>query len=196
MKLNVYYNIYRISRVPKGHHIIIDQSWTLDEDHPTFKTFDEADEAVRNQLEIDRENGYCVIAKEDVGFIGYVISQTINYGVPSDLCVYPLCTREVGEPVFNDPVSPYNSVPRDYVYELEDAQFDRQVKDDTIKNIRRHSVTFTEHELDALSEVFHCFKDTFRCSPGMIHKAMALEKTLSQQTNGVYQPDTTYDCQN
>jgi hypothetical protein len=41
--------------------------------------------------------------------------------------------------------------------------------------------------------VFHEFKDLHRGHPADVKAVMEIEKKLTEQTNGVYQADTTYD---
>ena len=164
-----------------------------DEGGLKFDTYNEAEEAVENQLEIDRENGYSVVGKPCVGFRAYLIVKTSDNENTADvlLTIFPLATEEIAEPIFE--ASEYKDVERIYLYDEDDADFDRQVKEDEKKNNRIHKVTLTEFELETISEIFHEYKDAYRTTPEYLFKVMAIEKQLTDQTNGVYQADTTYD---
>lgn len=188
--LTSFYYLYTLSRVPKYNAFTATSPTYNDKDGVKYKTYEEAITAVRQALEDAREQGYCVTNDRDGGFLAYAVA----HKTPTQdyiMLIAPLCTEEVGESVF--PNSTFKDEHITYYYTVEDAKFDRQVKDDTLKNIRKHTVVFTEFELEMLSEIMHGYKDYNRGDSHSILSAMAVEKTLTEQTNGLYQADTTYD---
>ena len=54
-------------------------------------------------------------------------------------------------------------------------------------------ITLTQSQLSYLADVFHNYKDCYRECEYMIKDAMEFEQELVKQTNGLYDPDTTYD---
>lgn len=54
-------------------------------------------------------------------------------------------------------------------------------------------IELTKLNLETISDVFHEFKDLHRGHPADVKAVMEIEKKLTEQTNGVYQADTTYD---
>lgn len=89
-----------------------------DEGELKFDTYNEAEEAVENQLEIDQENGYRVIGKPGLGFLAYTVCLE---GEEKDtpITIFPLATEEIAEPIFN--ASEYKDVERIYLYDEDDA---------------------------------------------------------------------------
>lgn len=47
--------------------------------------------------------------------------------------------------------------------------------------------------LELLSDILHSYKDIHRCNDEEVIRVMKLEKEISKATNGLYNPDTTYD---
>lgn len=187
-----FFHIDNLSTIPVPNSPVYkNMGWAFsDEGNIEFQTYEEAEEAVSNQLDIDRENGYSVVGVPGRGFHAYIISKTVGE-VDTPLAIFPLATEVVAEPIFE--ASEYKAVERIYLYDEEDADFDQQVKDAERKNNRIHGVVLTEFELETISEIFHEYKDAYRTTPEYLHKVMAIEKQLTEQTKGVYQADTTYD---
>lgn len=55
------------------------------------------------------------------------------------------------------------------------------------------TVELTDKQLETLAVIMHEFKDYNRGDKSMVLPAMEIEKELTEQTNGVYQADTSYD---
>ena len=55
------------------------------------------------------------------------------------------------------------------------------------------TITLTQDQLAYLADVFHNYKDCYRDCKSMIEDAMEFEESLKKQTNGLYDPDPTYD---
>jgi len=51
----------------------------------------------------------------------------------------------------------------------------------------------THEQLELMNDIFHSFKDFHRNSRETILRVMDLESALTRETNGEYQPDTTYN---
>lgn len=51
----------------------------------------------------------------------------------------------------------------------------------------------TPEQLDLMCDIFHSYKDYNRNFRETILKVMELESALTSETNGEYQPDTTYN---
>lgn len=94
-----------------------------DEGELKFDTYNEAEEAVENQLEIDLENGYRVIGKPRMGFFAYAVCLEGEYK-DTPISIFPLATEEIAEPIFN--ASEYKDVERIYFYDEDDAESDRE----------------------------------------------------------------------
>ncbi len=60
--------------------------------------------------------------------------------------------------------------------------------------LQEFPVFLTREELETLSEVFHGYKDYNRGSRDLLLLAQGIEARLVKQTEGAYEPDTTYDC--
>ena len=193
--MNEFFIIKQLNTLPLPNSpVYTDMAYAFsDGGYIKFPTYAEAEEAVENQLEIDRENGYSVIGRPCIGFHAYLIVKTSDSEDFTDvpLTIFPLAIEEIAEPIYD--ASEYKTVERIYLYDKEDADFDQKVKDDEKKNNRIHKVTRTEFELETISEIFHEYKDAYRTTPEYLFKVMAIEKQLTDQTNGVYQADTTYD---
>lgn len=59
--------------------------------------------------------------------------------------------------------------------------------------MRNFWLQLTAKDLEFLRDIFHESKDYNRGWAEHIREVMALEAKLSEQTGGVYEPDTTYD---
>lgn len=57
----------------------------------------------------------------------------------------------------------------------------------------KHIIALEDSELEIIRNVMHEYKDVYRGTKEYILPVMALEKNLSSQTAGAYDPDTTYD---
>ena len=60
----------------------------------------------------------------------------------------------------------------------------------------RNEVILTHKQLELISLICHCYKDYHRGCTDEILEVMDFEKSLTNQTQGVYQADTTYDVKN
>ena len=58
---------------------------------------------------------------------------------------------------------------------------------------REYKVRLTKGALDTLADALHSFKDHNRGDREKILAVMRIEKTLTEQTGGTYEPDTTYN---
>lgn len=59
----------------------------------------------------------------------------------------------------------------------------------------RHVIILTNEQLTLLSDICHEYKDIHRGEAKNIRPVMRLEKNITNQTAGVYEPDTAYDIQ-
>lgn len=62
-----------------------------------------------------------------------------------------------------------------------------------LKELKAERVSFTDIQLQTISDIFHEFKDIHRGIKADIRAVMEIEEVLSKQTCGKYKADTTYN---
>ena len=190
--LTSFYYVYRIDRIPKHKAFVISDRQYLDDTFQRFKTYEEAIMESMARQDADRSMGYRVMPADDkdAPFHAYVVAhktKTMDY----IMYIACLCVRELGEAVF--PYTEYKDEHRSYRFTEADAQQDKEKLDYRLSHDRKHTVKLSDSDLDLLCDIFHGYKDYNRGSELYILPVMELEASLSQQTDGLYQPDTTYD---
>ena len=69
----------------------------------------------------------------------------------------------------------------------------RHTGNKTLIDMKTCTITLTYDQLELISNICHDFKDFNRGDAYQIMPVMKLEEDLVKQTDGVYEPDTTYD---